>query len=137
MAPSAKSGHLAWLAAALGGQRHRLATLLQRMTALGMPGGLKPNVFSKFLRLLDQVADAREEEMKLLHQIETIEEKHRWRRAQHRLESPPKDMPADDAAPDGENEEENAKNGLLRVLAFWHLFMRRSINHKKQDLTED
>ena len=134
---SAASSPLAWLSARLGLQRGKIADLLRWMRGLGTPGAMKPVVFAKFLRLLDQVASAREEEMLVLSQIETIERRHRFRREHHQLmaaEAVPEEG-TDYPLPQTPDPREQG-NGLLWLGVFWYLFVRK-INQKKQSLTSD
>jgi hypothetical protein len=133
-----KETHLAWLAAALGGQRNRIIDLIRRMTSLGSPGGMNPRIFGKFLRLLDQVASARDREIGILDRIEAIEEQHRFCRKNHMLEhiqSDPRKNPEPDGQDEAETEQPN--NSLLLFLVVWAAFFHHAINQKKQGLTVD
>jgi hypothetical protein len=134
----AESSRLAWLMAALGGHRDRIAGLLCRLRGIGAREAMNPSLFKKFLHMLDQVAFAREKEVRILNQIEAIEEKHRFRREHHQLESaadePKETLQLEEAE---KSMAEHPRQKLLWLLAFWHLFMRNAINQKKQGLTAD
>jgi hypothetical protein len=75
-----------WLAAALSERRSRIVELMRRLAGLGAPGSIKPELFHKFLELMGQIADERDKEIDLIGQIETVEEKHRFRRDCNQLE---------------------------------------------------
>jgi hypothetical protein len=79
-ATSRESGRLYWLAAMLGEQKRRVRDLLARVGDLGVVDGMTPSVMAKFFHMLDQVAVAKSEEVRLIGQIESVEQQHRFRR---------------------------------------------------------
>jgi hypothetical protein len=134
MSLAKQSGRLAWLGAALSEQRRKIGRLLVRMTSLGPREAMKPAVFSKFLSMLEQVAVAQDEEIKLLSQIEAIEQKHRFMRKGKKLRrAQPRKAPLPDW-----KDYPGAKRpamSLWWLIILWYLFMRQKINQKKQALT--
>src|ERR1700744_2537547 len=80
MSAANQSSRLAWLAAALSEQRHKISCLLGRIADLGGIHGMKPKAFTKFLRMLDQVAADKDEEVRIISEIDAIERKHRLNR---------------------------------------------------------
>lgn len=137
-----ETSRLARLAALLAEKRGRITDLLRRIAELGNPDATKPAIFSKFLRLLEEVAGERGEEVDLMHRIEEVEEKHRFHRAHNRLErAHPGHLPKPDESA-FENESDGSKEikyskGLWHFLAFWRDRSETSTSHKKQDVSLD
>jgi hypothetical protein len=105
---------------------------------MGAPGAMNPTIFGKFLRMLDQIAAEREKEIRILNQIEAVEEQHRLCRKHNQLEQgipQPENKPG--LPPAEEEEAEPPKTGLLWLAAIWYLFGGGLINQKKQGLTAD
>lgn len=135
---SKDSSRLAWLAAVLAEKRDKIGHLLYRMTGFGIGAELKPAVFRKFLGILDQITEAKAEEMRLINQIEKIEQTHHLQRKNHKLRRADfHHRPSQDFASDMENDVKRPSRSYLWLLAFWYLLMRKEINQKKQRLTVD
>ncbi|HUY67676.1 MAG TPA: hypothetical protein VMV79_00040 [Alphaproteobacteria bacterium] len=141
MSIAKESGRLAWLGATLGQQRRKIARLLNRMAAFGPRGSMTPAVFRKFLGMLEQVAEAREQEMHLLSRIEDIEQKHRFMRKTRKLKRarprPASGLPADFDWKAYPGLKKPPQRGIMWLLAFWYLFLRQKSSQKKQGLTAD
>jgi hypothetical protein len=134
-----QSSRLAWLAAVLSDQHHRLVGLLQRLSGLGQPGAMKPSVFRKFLGLLDQVSAAKEKENSIISRIEAMEAKHRFRRQRKQLKcanDEPRPQKDQSLGLECELSGERPHRWLWWV-AVLILISQRGINQKKQSLTVD
>jgi hypothetical protein len=138
MSLAKESGRLAWLGAALTQQRRKIGKLINRMSSMGPSGALKPSVFSKFLGLLEQVAIEQKEEIRLLSQIETIEQKHRFLRKDKKLRRARPAVASSIARwHDYPGVKKPSNGGLWWYIIVWYLFSRQKINQKKQALTVD
>ncbi len=87
-----ENSRLHWLLARLSSQRIRISGLLRRLCNL-TPGMMKPAVFSKFIKLVDQIAVAKEHENTIICRIEAIEARHRFQRKRKMLRHPSLDLP--------------------------------------------
>lgn len=131
------TGYLALLSAALLKQRDRLTVLMHRLTGLGVPGAMKPSVFDKFIRMMDQVAAAKDRETDLLSKIEAVEARHRFQRQCKTLKHPePESKHLENLLPEPEPSE-RPKHGWLWFAAIWYLFAHSGNDQKKQRLTAD
>lgn len=83
-----RARQIGWLSASLSTQTHKIRQLLGRIADLGVAQAMKPAMFSKFLNLMDQVAAAKDEEIRILSSIEAVEQKHRFRRKNGKLAHP-------------------------------------------------
>jgi hypothetical protein len=135
MSLAKESSRLAWLGASLDNQRRKIGQLLNRLTRLGPREAMRPAVLGKFLRMLEQVAMAQEKEMRLLSQIETIEQKHRFMRKGNKLRKAKPRKTADFDWKDYPGVAKRPAHSMLWTLILWYLLMRQKINQKKQALT--
>jgi hypothetical protein len=137
MSDSKNASRLAWLVATLGNHRERMADLLRKLATHGTRESMTTSLFRKFLTMLDQIAEAKTEETRILGRIENIEKIHHSRRKNNQLRRA-KLIPLEIAnAPEKDPECARPGTGLLGLLAFWYLFMCRGMNEKKQSLTID
>lgn len=138
MAVCKDSWRLEWLIAAWAEQRRRAALLLGRITDLGPLQAMTPAVMRKFLRLMDQVDEAKQKEIKIISSIDAIEEQHRFRRLHKQLRQAcaPGDKPKVVSTMTPE-ESERPQRRWLWVLFLWYLLMRKQINQKNHSLTVD
>lgn len=91
MSAQAEMSRLGWLSASLSTQKHKVMKLLSQISDLGGMRADKPILFQKFLNLMDQVATAKDEEVRILSYIDAIEQKHRFRRKEGKLKNPKPD----------------------------------------------
>ena len=90
--------HHSWLTSLLSEQKDRVAMLLRSLSGTGPTGGMKPSIFKRFIMTLEQIAHAKDDEAKLISEIDQIEEEHRRKRKRHMLrEAVPDRKPAPDA----------------------------------------
>lgn len=75
-----------WLTAALGAQRGGLYTLVLRLKSLAEQTGESFSIHKKFMRLMNQVANERQKELKIIDKIEAIEKKHKELRRRNLLQ---------------------------------------------------
>lgn len=137
MAVYKDSSRLEWLVAAWTEQRLRVSKILGRITDLGALQAMTPAVLHKFLRLMDQVGEAKQKEIKIISNIDAIEEQHRFRRTHNQLKHAGPKAQSPNSELDLNEECEQPKRQLMWLLAFWYLFMRKKNNQNKQDLTPD
>ncbi len=167
MSIKADRNRIDWLSASLSTQKQRVVNLLRRVADLGIVQAMKPALFGKFIKLMDQVAVIRDEEMRILNEIEAIENKHRFQRKTGRLHHPKpkaafndnyerekecddewdrdyeKNADIDDGLPNGMYAYGNGavpnrpKHTLLWFVAFWYLMTRGGLSNKSQKLTAD
>ena len=134
-----ENSRVAWLMARLANRRNHLIDLVRRLTGMGSPGAMKPSLFAKFTRMLEDVAASAREEMSLLKQIEDIEQKHRFLRKHKRLKCavPKSKIPANANCEEAKHEPKSGFMRLLWLIILWYLFMRQKVNYKNQKLTAD
>ena len=131
---SKDTSRLTWLIAAWSEQRRRLAALLGRMTDLGASQALSPAGLIKFMRLMEQVGDAKYEEKRIINTIDAIEHRHRFRRTNKQLKQVgPAPRPV--MAPHMNEACEPPTRQLTWIIALWYFMMHRQINQKNHDLT--
>lgn len=122
---------LAWLTARIAEQKRRIEQLLTQMRGLTLYTSLEkmpPPILSKFFSLLGQVAEERNEEIRLLGRIEEIEAQHKFRRTHRQLEKATLEERMDAPAPDSQNKNEPPKSERL-----WWTFLLPLV--KKKDAT--
>lgn len=78
--------HLNWLSAQLSTQRDNASQLLARLKGAALRLGTSLSMNKKFLNLMDQVAEDREKEMKIIDKIESLERHHHSLRKQNLLQ---------------------------------------------------
>jgi len=123
-------GRLSWLGFALAARRSDITGILLRLRDIGARAGTSLSLHRKFMRLMNQVADDREKERKVIHEIEAVEKRHRelkrfnlLKRAD--LEAAPKIKAKPDSVfEDGDEDEDEDKKerGWFRLLWFLLLF---------------
>lgn len=129
---------LAWFRAALSERKSRIMRLMQRIGDAGFVRALNPAIFLKLTNMLNDVAAEKDQEMRILGEIEAIEQKHRFRRVNGGLRH------ADDAEPEtaaakydcAADVEERPKRGLAWLFALLFLISSGRRNDKNQDLTQ-
>jgi len=130
MSMSKQSGRLGWLYAALCRQYSRIDGLLRRLSGIA-PDPNKPGLFRKFACLLQQVAIEKDEQDRLIREIETVEQQHGLLRQGKKLKiAGPKPSDSKD-----ELEDEGLIHNWRWLLIFWFLFFRRNGRLKNQGLT--
>jgi hypothetical protein len=118
------NGRLGWLSATLSAQRNNISKLLMRLRGV-VHAGTSLALHRKFMRLMDQVADDREKEMGIIHEIEEVEKRHQELKRLHMLrevdpEAKPKpDLAMEELPEDGEDDED--KDGLFSFRALFGL----------------
>lgn len=146
MAASKEShSRLSWLMAAWAEQRYRASQFLGRITDLGPLQAMKPSAVRRFLKFMEQVGEARQEELKIINEIDEIEQQHRFRRMNKQLKkaSPAVDKPSAELDPllDSEGEPvqdgETPKQRWLWFAGLLYLMSSKKINQKSHDLTGD
>jgi hypothetical protein len=128
-----------WLMARLTGKRDRISGLLRRLVGMRPADKLKPSLFAKFLRMIDEIAAATQEENCLLGRIEHIEQKHlffRRDKALKRVTAGVKQAANSNGLAD-ERPKIRTSLGVLDLIVLWYVFMRSERNQKKQGLTAD
>jgi len=120
-----ESVEIAWLSAKLGEKRNLILDLFARMRGLAgkfVPGGMKLSLFPKFVALFNQIADVRDEEMRIINQIEDIEAKHRLRRHLKCLERARMESASEQLQPPPELPAVRSAGGMLWLLTLKYLF---------------
>ncbi len=115
--------HLDRLTSLLARKRSRIADLLRRMTCGGTAGGHKAGLLGKFLGFVDQVAEERDEEAKLIDRIEAMERRHHFCRDHNQLECGDAEYRReDDEEPISvydSKEKQKERKGLWRFFPVW------------------
>ena len=116
---------------ALGEKKDKLAKLMRSLTGIGHSENMKPSVFRRFLMTMEHIAEVKDDETKIIHQIDAIEEEHRKRRQFHLLRNaaPPAPQPAPEtlaAVP----ESKRPDNSFWWLLAFWYMLTPKKENNK-------
>ena len=110
----------AWYAAKLAGTRYQIEDLLRRLKGFGCRNAIKPLLFGKFLRLLDDVAAQKHDEIRLIEQIEAIECRHQALRKNRCLRVAKK---PDATLPNVVvNDVDASGYGMLKLVVMWHIF---------------
>ena len=133
MSTASDSTRLAWLGAALGRNHARVRALLAHVRCiLGHTGagGMKSALFTKFLKMLDQVAEAHREETTLINRIEDIEEQHRRCRAHKKLKAANRNESNTNLVPAPDPEATRPKDDAGWWLLMWWLI----VDKKKYEL---
>jgi len=130
------SSRLSWLMASWAEQRFRAAQFLGRITDLGPLQAMKPSALRNFLKFMEQVGEAKQEEAKIINEIDAIEREHHFRRKHQQLK---KALPADelDNANDDISAEERPKHPWAWLLLLAYLMRSKRINKKSHELTGD
>ena len=132
-----ESGRLAWLKAALGAQKHKIVSLLGRLSDFAASVSGKPKVFNKFLFMMNEVAVARDHEVEILSEIEAVEKKHHLLREHGSLKHIEDVDLLSSEVDDFDRDLKPPERDVFWLLAFWYLLTRQKINQKKQGLTAD
>ena len=136
-----ESPRLSWLAALLDGQRDRTAKLFFRMRGLlagGALAAMKPAKFRKFIAMMQEVDEARVEEVRILNRIDRIEAAHKRNRKNRQLKNAAPSTEEKQFQPQLFNPEaERPKDGWLWFVTFWYMFVRGGNGQAKQELNTD
>ena len=124
---------LSQLMSSWGRKTRKIARLNARLVRLGSSGALKPSLYRKFTKLIDQLAFFRNKENNILSKINAVERHHRLLRQQKKLKR---------AAPkpiaykrNGSRSRRKEKNYFwLTILWLLLLAPRPKKNHKKAGL---
>lgn len=111
-----------WLSGLLHEQRDRLSKLLRSLAGTGPVGNLPPSMFQRMIASLQQIADAKQDEAKLIDEIDALEDEHRRNRERKQLREakpldPAQPRPAHDVAPSEIPEPKRNGFGLLWLVA--------------------
>jgi hypothetical protein len=136
---AAESARLSWLTARFSEQRSKAVALLSRMRNMLTDSALvamSPLKFSRFMGMLKEVADAQDDEKRILSRIEDVEQQHRMARHNNRVKRAALDQ-ADTSDLDLEPCADRPKNNLLLWLVIWYAYFRNGIFSPKQELRPD
>lgn len=130
--------HVNWFSFSLAAQRNNLTQLFARLRSIGAKVGTSMAVHHKFIRLMDQVADAQKKELDLLCDIEEMEKRHAVMREQRLLRQAndnllkPKADPDYDLGRHDTRDEKPARGGLGKLLLLLALFAPKPNKHDNQ-----
>ncbi|MDR3423578.1 MAG: hypothetical protein P4M13_00655 [Alphaproteobacteria bacterium] len=133
------NGVLSWLGDILLARRNHMTKLLLRLRDIGARAGNSLALHRKFLRLMEQVAFDREKEMDIIHEIESVEKRHREMRERKLLRQAdvrlaPKASPCPDTRPDEEDDEdEPSRFSLWKIFGLLFLFSSRPTKPKDEE----
>lgn len=117
-------GRLSWLYQGMEARRNDIARLLRR--AAGVCAFIATNfsVHKKFLELMDQVAEEKEKEYEILHEIETVEKHHEEMKLGNRLRQADPSLAAKKKAPNAVyvEEEKPKRSNFLKFLFLLFFF---------------
>ncbi len=116
-------GRLSWLYQGMEARRNDIARLLRQ--AAGVCAFIATNfsIHKKFLELMDQIAEEKEKEYEILHEIETVEKNHAEMKRGNRLrQADPAlaEKPSDAAM--FEEEEKPKRSNFLKILLLFLFF---------------
>jgi hypothetical protein len=130
---------LVWLGNIVAVQRNNIANLMAQMRGIGQRAGTSLAMHLKFTHLMEQISYDREKELDILHEIESVEKRHRElkERKMLRRAEPEKAMNAKNDNLRDFAEEKPKRVSLLTLLGLLYLFASKPIKHKNQSLTVD
>jgi hypothetical protein len=141
MSTNGTSPHLTWLFAKVVASKDRVARLFGKMRgllAVSAPEGMKSSVHYKFISLMDEVATEHDREIRILSQIDELEQRHRNGRQAKKLKCAEPDVVKEKQQElQSENVTEKQENGLLKFLFFWRFFLADENDEPKQDFKPD
>ncbi len=115
-------GKLAWLCAGLEARRNDIARIVRLLASIGAYAATSFAVHKKFLNLMDQIAEEKEKETNILHEIETVEKHHEEMKRQRRLRRADPDLIASESFRLMEAEEEAPRRSGFWGLVILFLF---------------
>jgi hypothetical protein len=137
MNKSQLSERVNWLSATLAAQRTNISGFLSRLKGIADRVGTNLSLHRKFLHLMDQVADDRQRELDIIHEIEAVENRHHNLR-QHNLlqrialaaQEKRQRLLEKERDENGNNEEREEETpsrlSLLEIIALLYFFSARS-----------
>ncbi len=130
------SGRLSWLTATLAAGRTNISQLLSRLKGIAMSAGTNIALHRKFMRLMNQVADIREKELDILHEIEQVEKRHSELRRHNLLrKADPEAAARTDIVPEEQEAEKPSRFSLLTIAGILYLLSSRSSKAKQLEPT--
>ena len=132
------SGRLSWLTATLAAGRTNISQLLSRLKGIAMSAGTNIALHRKFMRLMNQVANIREKELDILHEIETVEKRHSELRRRNLLrKADPEAAARTDLIPEEQeqDEEKPQRLSLLTLAGILYFLSARSSKVKQLEPT--
>lgn len=121
-----------WLTSLLREQSDRVRKLVRSIAGLGRQSTLEPSLFHRFMKTLEQIALAKDEEEKLIWQIDSVEEEHRRNRTRKVLReaAPEPVLSTTDPLPEPMAEPKRDSTNIWWWLLFLDLVSRPKVNHK-------
>jgi predicted DNA-binding ribbon-helix-helix protein len=129
-------GRLGWLYVTLAAQRNNLTKILLRLRGIGASAGSSVALHRKFMGFLEQVANDREKELKILNEIDEVERQHENLRERRLLRTADSDLRPTETLDLAADELPERKN-IRTVFGLLVLISSLRIKHKKQGLTVD
>jgi|GEM_PF-1614630 len=82
-----KSFRISKLWGSLSSKQRKIGRINNRIGSMGKISGMRPSVFRKFMKYMQQLATLRQKERRIIGRIDSIEQKHRRMRKAHSLKA--------------------------------------------------
>jgi hypothetical protein len=122
--------YLAKLVDSWGQTSRKIEQKKAQLSVFGAPEGIKPSLFGKFRKLLDQIALFANKERDIISEINAVEQKHRALRKRKLLKRAEPEHNWMQGKKDYEKEAERRRRWFWWIIIFWILMTANRQNRK-------